>query len=50
MSWRTLIMIDWFAVIYGTMSAALAVAMVVALLWAARQDGETNRRAHLNLP
>jgi hypothetical protein len=43
-------MIDWFAVLYGTISAVLAVAMVVALLWAARQDGETDRRAHSHLP
>jgi hypothetical protein len=43
-------MVDWFAVLYGTMSAALAVGTVAALLWAARQDGETNRRANANLP
>jgi len=40
--------VDWFTLLYGTLSAILTVAMVAGLLWAARRDGEANRLAHPN--
>jgi hypothetical protein len=40
--------VDWFTLLYGALSAIVAVAMIAGLLWAARQDGEANRLARPN--